>query len=188
MTARMPAAKPDAPKRKRAVPLTDGEKACILRWHGEGLGRNVIAENLGRSEGVVTKVVHAAGLSFDRTPALEAATKIRQADLAERRTLIEEGLANRVEDLIKRMGADHIEYVVVGQAIEQIPHTGGPDHKAFVNYARATASLASAIKTLREATKQEDAVQPADIDAWFEQEVDAKAVLDQPANQEQEAA
>lgn len=76
----------------RARVVTDAEKARVLELHGEGKSRGVIARDVGRDPATVTRIVQAAGLSFDRNPGVVAAVKARVVDAAESRTRIEQKL------------------------------------------------------------------------------------------------
>lgn len=69
----------------RTAPISDDTRTRILALHSEGRTRNDIARETGVSGSTVTKVVKAAGRTFDRS-ATRAATEARQADLAERRS------------------------------------------------------------------------------------------------------
>lgn len=69
-------------------PLPDEDRLKILELHAAGVGRNEIAKRVSRGVATVTRVVHAAGGSFDRAAtreAVEAAktdAKLRRAQLA----------------------------------------------------------------------------------------------------------
>lgn len=69
-------------------PISDDDKARILALHAEGKSRNEIARLTGRAAATVTKTVHAAGLTFDRT-ATESATAAKKADAAALRAQLE---------------------------------------------------------------------------------------------------
>jgi hypothetical protein len=76
------------PRRRDHRPVTDDDRARILELHAQGVTRNDIARQTGRSAATVTKTVHAAGLTFDRA-STKAATEARKTDLAERRSQLE---------------------------------------------------------------------------------------------------
>ncbi|VXB82423.1 helix-turn-helix domain-containing protein [Aeromicrobium sp. 9AM] len=69
-------------------PISDTDRALILKLHGEGKSRNDIARETGRAAATVTKTVHAAGLTFDRSKT-EAATAAKKADAAALRAQLE---------------------------------------------------------------------------------------------------
>jgi hypothetical protein len=69
-------------------PITDTDRERILALHAAGKSRNDIARETGRSQGTVTKVVHDAGRTFDRT-ATVAATAAKKADAAALRAELE---------------------------------------------------------------------------------------------------
>ena len=92
------------------TPLSDEQRQQILDLHAAGNTRNDIAREVGRSGSTVTKVVHDAGLTFDRTDT-EAATKARRADLAERRT---QALDREMQ--ILEAAQEHVLEVVVSKS------------------------------------------------------------------------
>lgn len=62
-------------------PVTDEDRAEIIRLHGEGLGRNEIARRTGRAQRTVSVICAEEGLVFD-TSMTEDATRARVAQLA----------------------------------------------------------------------------------------------------------
>lgn len=72
-----------AAKRPAHKPLPDDVRASILDMHAEGATRRDIALAHGVSTGVVSKIVHAAGLTFPGNNGTRAATLARQLDLAD---------------------------------------------------------------------------------------------------------
>ena len=75
-------------------PVTEEDREQIRALHAEGLGRNEIARRLNR--GLRTVSVHAAqmGLSFARAAMTEEATRVRKADLEEKRVILAEALTD----------------------------------------------------------------------------------------------
>lgn len=69
-------------------PITKREIAKVVKLHGEGLSRNAIAKQIGRSNAAVTKIAKAQGLSFDRTTTMQA-TEAAKADAAKLRAQLE---------------------------------------------------------------------------------------------------
>ncbi|MFD8839850.1 hypothetical protein [Streptomyces griseofuscus] len=70
--------------------------------HAEGYGRNRIAREMGVPPVMVSRTAEHLGLTFDRSR-IEAATKARLADLAERRALLAEDLMSDAEKLRAQM-------------------------------------------------------------------------------------
>ncbi|QFQ97448.1 helix-turn-helix domain-containing protein [Streptomyces phaeolivaceus] len=62
-------------------PVTDEDRANIIRLHGQGLGRNAIARQVGRAQRTVSVICAEEGLVFD-TSMTEDATRARVAQLA----------------------------------------------------------------------------------------------------------
>lgn len=92
--------------------LTDADRATILALHAAGKSRNDIAREVQRSGSTVTKVVHQAGLTFDRT-ATEAATRARRADFRAVRAELSEKLLNDALLLREQIWEPH-EYIEHG--------------------------------------------------------------------------
>jgi hypothetical protein len=80
-------------------PITDDERDRILQLHDQGMSRNDIAREIGRSGSTVTKVVHDAGLTFDRAPT-KAATEARKVDLAAKRASLRAKFLTRADELL----------------------------------------------------------------------------------------
>ncbi|MFG3174925.1 helix-turn-helix domain-containing protein [[Kitasatospora] papulosa] len=86
----------------KANPVTDQERARIRELHGEGKGRNAIAKELGRSGRTISEEAGKLGISFAaRAGQVAAATEVRQADLADRRT----AFATKLQDIAEREAA-----------------------------------------------------------------------------------
>lgn len=83
-------------------PLTDAERDRIRALHGQGMGRNDIAAELGRSQSTVSKVAAELGLSFDRSRT-EAATTAKVADAKARRAALSLALIGDAERLRSQM-------------------------------------------------------------------------------------
>lgn len=74
-------------------PVTDAERLEMRRLHAEGHGRNEIARRLGRGTRTVSVQCAAMNLVFDNT-ATEAATAARNAQLAEKRSILADALTD----------------------------------------------------------------------------------------------
>lgn len=83
-------------------PVTEEERAEFRRLHSEGLSRNEISRQTGRSLRTVSLHCAAMGLTFDRTMT-EEATRARVADLAERRAILAEALQGDAEQLTEQL-------------------------------------------------------------------------------------
>jgi hypothetical protein len=108
--------------RERKPPLTAKQRATILKLHADGLGRNQIARTTGLGAATVTKVIHEAGLSFDRT-ATKAAVEARRIDLADARTRLTERLYTRATSILDRLEADTYTAVMRASFGEEKPQT-----------------------------------------------------------------
>lgn len=97
-------------------PVTADELDEIRRLHAEGHGRNEISRRTGRCLRTISVQCAKMGLTFDRT-ATEAATAARNADLAEKRSI----LADALTDDALRLSAQVWEPAVIHSF-------GGKDH------------------------------------------------------------
>jgi hypothetical protein len=84
------------------APLTPQERDRIAQLAADGMSRNDIVRETGRSAGTVTKVVRDAGGTFDRT-ATVAATKAKQLDAKARRAALKLDLLEDAERLRLRL-------------------------------------------------------------------------------------
>lgn len=133
------------------VTITDSQRAQVLALHAKGTGRNEIAAKAGISTGSVTKIVHAAGHSFDRTKTATAVAA-RQVDLADRRTRIIDRMYSRTEALLDRLEADTFDTILKASFGEEIA-----SRLAFVP-ARDVRDLASSISQLASQAARLEAV------------------------------
>ena len=81
-----------------AEALSDEERRRILHLHGLGESRNAIARAVDRSPGVVSKIVKAAGLAFERGAEVAAATEAKRMDNKAKRARLQELL---LDDALK---------------------------------------------------------------------------------------
>lgn len=92
-----------------AKKITDEHRAELARLHAAGMTRNDIAREMGISGATVSKLAADAGLTFDRT-AVAAATKARQADLADRRSRLELKNLKVAEQLLDQINQPHLAF------------------------------------------------------------------------------
>lgn len=81
----------------------------LRELHAQGYGRNRIAREMGVPPVMVSRTAEFLGLTFDRSR-IEAATKARLADLAERRALLAEDLLSDAEKLRAQMWEPTVVY------------------------------------------------------------------------------
>jgi hypothetical protein len=162
------------------TPLTDDERATILRLHGEGKPRNHIAREVGRSAGTVSNVVHGAGLTFDRPPGVVAATQAKLEDNREKRARLESLLLDDALALREQLYRPHRVFSFGGRdnTYEEHEHPE-PDVAAKATILRGVGIAVDKAVKLAEVDK---AVAGADegrsiIGAFF----DALGVADPPA-------
>jgi hypothetical protein len=102
----------DRPTRR---PVTDADYEQVRTLHAQGLGRNDIAREMGRSGQVISRLAAEMGLSFARAGEVAAATEVRRADLAARRILLAEQLQSDAENLRAQMWQPTIVYAFGGK-------------------------------------------------------------------------
>lgn len=79
-------------------------RAKVLTLHGQGLGRNEIARQVGCSGDTVTRIARAEGLDFDRSETARA-VESRKIDLAARRAELQTALLGDAERLRRQLWA-----------------------------------------------------------------------------------
>lgn len=90
--------------------------------HEQGYGRNRIAREMGIAPVTASRTAEYLGLTFDRSK-IEAATKARLADLAERRALLAEDLLSDAEKLRAQMWEPTVVYNFGGATNSYEEHT-----------------------------------------------------------------
>lgn len=159
-------------------PLSEGERASILAWHDEGMGRNEIANRLGRSAGTVSRIVKEAGGTFDTT-ATAVATAVRVNDLNAVRVEIEGDTLQKLRGLIAAFDQPDmlVQWDSQGSTFAFQP-LNTPTIKAKADLARAAKDLAQAAKFLADANKEATSGEGGDIDtveAFLVHQVDQQA-------------
>ncbi|MFE7233915.1 hypothetical protein ACFVAF_25260 [Streptomyces sp. NPDC057596] len=94
----------------------------LRELHAQGKGRNVISREMGITNSVVSRTAAHLGLEFDRSK-IEAATRARLADLAERRTLLAEQFHDVAEDSLDQIYQPTTVYAFGGKDNEFNEHT-----------------------------------------------------------------
>lgn len=89
--------------------VTDQERERVRQLHAQGLGRNQIAIELGRSAGTVTAIAKQLGLSFDRA-ATRAATVAKVRDVKALRAQLMQDLIDDARRLREQIWQPH-EYI-----------------------------------------------------------------------------
>ncbi|MFM9613903.1 helix-turn-helix domain-containing protein [Streptomyces niveiscabiei] len=130
-----------------ARPLTDDDRRRVRELHAQGKARNEIAREIGRSPSTVSKIAGSFDppLSFDRAAEVEAATRVRTADLAARRT----SLAVDLQGDAERMRAQLWERSVHGEFAgkEGDWHQVTLDRPRFVDQRQIIAAVQTAVGT-----------------------------------------
>ncbi|MFJ5999648.1 helix-turn-helix domain-containing protein [Streptomyces sp. NPDC092370] len=98
-------------------PIDDKDRAAVRRLHAAGKSRNDIARAIKRSPSTVSKIAASFDppLSFDRAPQVEAATRVRTADLAARRAALALDLQGDAERLRAQLWAPTVHGEFAGR-------------------------------------------------------------------------
>ncbi|MFF5228439.1 helix-turn-helix domain-containing protein [Dactylosporangium sp. NPDC000521] len=78
-------------------PVTDEDRERVVELHAQGLSRNEIARQIGRSGKTVSNIAQKAGLTFERGPEVAAATEARKVDAKARRAALALALLDDVD-------------------------------------------------------------------------------------------
>ncbi|MFF4369641.1 helix-turn-helix domain-containing protein [Streptomyces sp. NPDC001594] len=131
-------------------PVTDEDREQVRALHAEGLGRNAIARQLGRSSRTVSVLAEELGLTFDRTATAEA-TRARVIDTRERRQSLIERYYAQADKILARLERDEhqITEVSLGKVIRYTA-TDLPtqDVRNLIQAAGAAASQAVKLEAL----------------------------------------
>ena len=84
-------------------PVTDQDREQVRALHAQGLSRNEIARQTGRSGRTVSRIAVELGLSFDRAPQVAAATEARKEDAKARRAALALALLDDAERLREQL-------------------------------------------------------------------------------------
>lgn len=130
-----------------ARPITAADRRKVRELHAAGKSRNEIARTLKRSPSTVSKIAANLDppLSFDRAEQVEAATRVRTADLAARRAALALGLQDDAERLRAQLFAPCTVGEFAGREGEW--HTADLDRPRFGDQRAIIASVQTAVGT-----------------------------------------
>lgn len=84
-------------------PVTQADYDAVKALHAEGLSRNAIGTQLGRSGRTVSRIAAELGLSFERAGATAAATEAKRMDAAARRAKLQVDALEAADKLLGQM-------------------------------------------------------------------------------------
>ncbi|MEU9002988.1 helix-turn-helix domain-containing protein [Streptomyces sp. NPDC048551] len=146
-------------------PLNEAEINEIRRLHGQGLGRNEIARRIGRGTRTVSVYCARMNLVFENT-ATEAATAARNAQLAEKRSILADSLTDDALRLSAQLWEPAVVYSFGGKdntyEQQQVPEPPAADKRALM--AAATAAAAQSLRLVPPETETEGM---AAVDQWL---------------------
>lgn len=94
----------------------------LQELHAEGLSRNAISREMKITNSVVSRTAAHLGLTFDRS-GIRVAMEARQADIAERRSLLAEQFTEIAEDSLDRVYVETTVFSFGGKDNEYNEHT-----------------------------------------------------------------
>lgn len=127
-------------------PVTGSDRERVRELHAQGMTRNDIAKQIGRSPSTVSKLAHALGLTFDRSKTA-VATVAKQRDNQARRADLVARLYGRGERILDRVEAPRYTFTtatVNGIETKILDHVPAPDEKALAS--SVSSHLTSAAK------------------------------------------
>lgn len=86
-------------------PVTEEDHRRVAELHAQGLSRNAIGKELGRSGRTISRIAAELGLSFERAGATAAATKAKIADGQARRARLQVEALDAAQKLLGQMFA-----------------------------------------------------------------------------------
>lgn len=86
-------------------PVTEEDHRLVAELHAQGLSRNAIGKQLGRSGRTISRIAAEQGLSFERAGATAAATAAKIADGQARRARLQVEALDAAQRLIGQMFA-----------------------------------------------------------------------------------
>ncbi|MFB6809423.1 helix-turn-helix domain-containing protein [Streptomyces sp. NPDC056387] len=146
-------------------PVTQAELEEIRRLHAQGLGRNEIARRMGRGTRTISVQCARMNLVFDNT-ATEAATAARNAQLAEKRSILADALTDDALRLTAAMWEPAKVYNIGGKdntyTEQLVPEPPAADKRALM-----TAATAAAAQSLRLVPPETETEGMAAVDQWL---------------------
>ncbi|SOB83149.1 helix-turn-helix domain-containing protein [Streptomyces sp. 1331.2] len=104
-------------------PITENDRERVRRLHADGLSRNAIAAQIGRSSSTVSKIAAELGLAFTGGARVAPATAARQEDLAALRRDLTARLYRRAAANLDRIEAGayvRVELLPTGDTVDVV--------------------------------------------------------------------
>jgi Helix-turn-helix domain len=149
-------------------PVTEGDRRRVAELHSQGLSRNAIAHELGRSGRTISRICaeHDPPLTFERTRTA-AATAAKKADGAARRAQLQLEALEAAGKLMGQMFAPTVVYNFGGKENDYNERpVDEPPFRDKRDIANAIQALANTALKLAEHDRATDAG-GADIDRWL---------------------
>jgi hypothetical protein len=148
-------------------PVTQADYDRVKELHAQGLGRNDIARQAGRSQRTVSRIAAELGLSFERSGATAAATAAKKADAASRRARLQVDALEAAEKLLGQMFSPTKVFNFGGKENDYNERTHNePPFQDKRNIAVALQALANTALKLAEYDRASENG-GADIDRWL---------------------
>jgi hypothetical protein len=141
-------------------PVTEEDHRLVRELHAQGLSRNAIGKQLGRSGRTVSRIAGELGLSFERAGATAAATKAKIADGQARRARLQVEALDAAQKLLGQMFAKTVVFNFGGKENDynSREHDEPPfkDKQAIAMAIKAMADTALKLAEYDKATGNED--------------------------------
>lgn len=141
-------------------PVTDADRKRVRELHAQGLSRNEIARQSGRSQRTVSRLAAEMGLSFERAGATAKATEAKKADGATRRAQLQLDALAAAQKLMGQMFAPALVYNFGGKendynstTLDEPPFR---DKRDIANAIQALANTALRLAEYDKATGSDD--------------------------------
>lgn len=149
-------------------PVGKADRDQVAALHTQGLSRNAIARQIGRSGRTVSRLAAELGLSFERSGGIVAATEARKTDAADRRSRIQVDSLAAAERLLGQMFAPAKVYNFGGKENDynERQHEEPPfrDKQAIANAIQALSQTALKLAEYDKATEGGGAA----VDEWLD--------------------
>jgi AraC-like DNA-binding protein len=145
---------------KRPAPVTQADHDRVKELHAQGLSRNEIARQSGRSQRTVSRIAAELGLSFERSGATAAATQAKKVDAAARRARLQVDALASAQKLMDQMFAPTVVFNFGGKENDynsrEHPEPPFRDKAAIANAIQALSTTALRLAGYDKASGSDD--------------------------------
>lgn len=149
-------------------PVTQADYDRIKTLHAQGMSRNNIARDIGRSGRTVSRIAAELGLTFERSGTTAAATEARKADAASRRARLQVDALAAAERLLGQMFESALVYNFGGR--DNTYESATLDEPPFRDKRDIATALQALAHTALRLAEHDQAAEAggAEIDRWLD--------------------